>query len=81
MIYKKYAEWIAEKIACQTMPYAQINNVDMNSCDIMIYGAGICGDQISGLNNVKRRLFSKTSGEIALYDRLPDAYSSNCWFL
>ena len=64
---KRYAMWIAEKIACQTVPFNQINNVDMNNYDIIIYGAGICGGRISGLKKFKQKAFNLSGKKIIVY--------------
>ncbi|MCW3491587.1 flavodoxin domain-containing protein [Dethiobacter alkaliphilus] len=51
---KKYVDWITQEIACRTVPWEQINNVDINSFDIIIYGAGMHAGRIQGLREFKK---------------------------
>ncbi|PKM70443.1 MAG: hypothetical protein CVU93_02065, partial [Firmicutes bacterium HGW-Firmicutes-18] len=38
---KKYADWIAEKLSCETALLDDINHLDLTLYDVIIYGAGV----------------------------------------
>lgn len=59
---KKYADWIAKEVSCQLVPLDQVNKVDMNNYDIIIYGAGIHASRIEGLNEFNNKV-AKLSGK------------------
>ena len=64
---KKYVDWITEKIACKTVPLDQVNNVDINNYDIIIYGAGMHAGRIQGLREIKNKVLNLVSKKIVVF--------------
>ncbi len=49
---KKYADWIAEVLECEAKPISKRAIEEAKSCDVIIYGSGLMGNMIMGLNKV-----------------------------
>ncbi|MCZ0702929.1 menaquinone-dependent protoporphyrinogen IX oxidase [Natronobacillus azotifigens] len=64
---KKYVEWISETISCQTIPLEQIDHVDTNTYDLIIYGAGIHAGRIQGLKEFKKKAWDVVDGKVAIF--------------
>jgi len=64
---KKYADWISKTIDCQTVPFDQVNNVDINNYDIIIYGAGMHAGRIQGLKDFKKKVGNLVSKKIVVF--------------
>jgi len=64
---KKYVDWITKTITCQTIPFDQINNVDMNDYEVIIYGAGIKAGHIQGLKEFKKKALDLVSKRIVVF--------------
>ncbi len=64
---KKYVDWITETIACQTVPFDQVNNVDINNYDIIIYGAGMHAGHIQGLKEFKKEVLNLVNKKIVVF--------------
>jgi len=64
---KKYVDWITETIDCQTAPFDQVNNVDINNYDIIIYGAGMHAGRIQGLKEFKKKVLNLVSKKIVVF--------------
>ena len=64
---KKYVDWITETIACQTVPFDQFNNVDINNYDIIIYGAGMHAGRIQGLKELKKKVLNLVGKKIIVF--------------
>ncbi len=64
---KKYVDWISKAIDCQTVPFDQINNVDFNNYDIIIYGAGMHAGLIQGLKEFKKKVGNLVSKKIVIF--------------
>ena len=64
---KKYVDWIAETTACQIVSLDQINNVDINNFDIVVYGAGMHAGRIKGLNEFKKKLLELDCKKIIVF--------------
>ncbi|KAB3525897.1 flavodoxin domain-containing protein [Alkaliphilus serpentinus] len=64
---KKYVDWITEAITCRVIPLDEMNNADMNTYDIIIYGAGIHAGRIQGLKEFKMKVLSLVSKKIVVF--------------
>lgn len=64
---KKYVDWIDEAISCQTVPFDQMNNVELNNFGIIIYGAGIHAGRIQGLKEFKIKALNVASKKIVVF--------------
>ncbi len=64
---KKYVDWITEEIACWTVPFEQINNVDINNYHIIIYGAGMHAGSIQGLKEFKKKVSSLRGKRVVVF--------------
>ena len=64
---KRYADWIAETVACQKIPFAKISDVDINDYDVIVYGAGIYAGRIKGLKKFKKKVSDLHGGEIVVF--------------
>ncbi len=45
---QKYAQWIAEDLACESLPATQVARQDLSSYDLVIYGAPVMAGSIMG---------------------------------
>ncbi len=50
---KRYAEWIAEDLACECRPIKGVKLDDLKDYKLVIYGAGVYAGMISGLGKIK----------------------------
>ena len=50
---KRYAEWIAEDLACECRPIKGIKLDDLKEYRLVIYGAGVYAGMIAGLGKIK----------------------------
>lgn len=64
---KKYVDWISEMITCQTISFDQINNIDINNYDIIIYGSGMHAGRIRGLKEFKKNVLDLVSKKIVVF--------------
>lgn len=55
---KRYAEWIAEEIGCNTMNEKVVTTKSLEPYDTVIYGGGITAGQIGGLKKFKSLMAS-----------------------
>lgn len=53
---KQYAEWIAEELACEAVPYSDSKNLNLYDYDLIIYGGWIRGSGIVDFDVFKKRL-------------------------
>jgi menaquinone-dependent protoporphyrinogen IX oxidase len=50
---KRYAEWIAEDLACECRPIKGVKLDDLQDYRLVIYGAGVYAGMIAGLGKIK----------------------------
>lgn len=50
---KRYAEWIAEDLACECRPVKSVKQDDLKNYKLVIYGAGVYSGMIGGLGKIK----------------------------
>lgn len=50
---KRYAEWIAEDLACECRPAKGVKLDDLKDYKLVIYGAGVYAGMIAGLGKIK----------------------------
>ena len=58
---KTYAEWIAQELACEAVDAGKMKADDLMQYDTIIYGGGLYGEVIAGVNLITRH-----------FDRLKD---------
>ena len=51
---KRYAEWICNELKGELLDIKNINNEDIQNCDLIIYGGWIMGGMIMGLDKIKK---------------------------
>ena len=64
---KKYVDWITETITCETIPLDQIESVDVNNYDIIIYGAGMHASRIQGLKEFKKKVMHLDNKKLVVF--------------
>lgn len=64
---KRYVEWIAESIACQTVPFDRIDNIDLSKFNIIIYGAGMHAGRVQGLEKFKKKVLILGGKKIVVF--------------
>ena len=50
---KRYAEWIAEDLGCESRPIKSVKLDDLKDYKLIIFGAGVYAGMISGLGKIK----------------------------
>ena len=50
---KKYAEWIAEELGCEVVPFKKTNATKLQGYDKVIYGGWLMGGMIVGVEKVR----------------------------
>lgn len=50
---KKYAEWIAEELGCEAVPFKKTNATKLQGYDKVIYGGWLMGGMIVGAEKVR----------------------------
>ena len=50
---KRYAEWIAEELACECRPIKSVKLDELKDYKLVIYGAGVYAGMIAGLGKIK----------------------------
>ncbi|MBE5853146.1 MAG: hypothetical protein E7299_09425 [Lachnospiraceae bacterium] len=50
---KKYAEWIAEALDCEAVPFKKVNETKLKDYDKVIYGGWLMGGAIVGVEKIK----------------------------
>jgi len=53
---KRYANWIAEELHCEAMPYKALAKMPINADDIIIFGSRVHAGRIQHLNKAKSRM-------------------------
>ena len=53
---KRYAQWISEELSCEIVDYGDIDNLDFNTFDVVIYGGRVHAGKIDNLNKMKKLL-------------------------
>ena len=51
---KRYAQWIAEDLACDLRDSREVTAEDLRSCDILIHGGGLYAGGLSGINVITK---------------------------
>lgn len=52
---KKYVDWLNERITCKTVPLKKIEESDLHSFEVIIYGGGIRAGRIYGLKQFRKK--------------------------
>lgn len=64
---KKYATWISETIDCKLITFDEINKVNIEDYDIIIYGAGIKAGLIRNLKDFKNIVLNNNKKKIIIF--------------
>lgn len=56
---KKYAEWIRDELQCEIADYEEMNKLDLNNYQLVIYGSRIHAGKIDSLEKVKKLVENK----------------------
>ncbi len=64
---KKYAQWIAEELACDVFDAKKISAADLAQYDTIIYGGGLYGEVICGVNLITKNLNLLKNKKIAVF--------------
>ena len=51
---KQYADWIAADCACKSMDIKKVSESEISQYDCIIYGGGIMGNMIMGLDKIRK---------------------------
>lgn len=49
---KQYAEWVAEALGCEAVPFKKLKSAD--EYDVIIHGGWVMGGMITGLQNIRK---------------------------
>jgi menaquinone-dependent protoporphyrinogen IX oxidase len=52
---KRYADWIAEEICCDVIPYNDFHKIIINADDLVIFGSRIHAGKVEHLDKIKPR--------------------------
>lgn len=64
---KKYAEWIAEELACKAVAVKDFTKEELNSYDTIIYGGGITAGMIGGLKKFKSWMLDTSNKKFIVF--------------
>lgn len=62
---RRYAQWLAESLHCQAVPFQERNRVDLRDCEGLILFGGLYAGQMSGLGWLKKQLPALSGKRIA----------------
>ena len=64
---KRYAEWIAEALSCEAIPYAKRKTLSLAQYDTVLYGAGFHAGTIRGIKWLKEQLPSLSGKKVCVF--------------
>lgn len=64
---KRYAEWIAEELSCDLIPFSDKKTVTLSDYDTIIFGSSFHAGMIRELNWLKKQLPTLTGKKIAVF--------------
>lgn len=64
---KRYAEWIAEELGCEAVPWKRRTSVDLGSYDLTIFGSWIHASSITGSKWAKEQIASHPEKKFAFF--------------
>ena len=64
---KRYAQWIAEELACAIFEQSKINPNDLSQYDTILYGGGLYAGSVAGLKKFLPRLGSALNKKLVLF--------------
>jgi menaquinone-dependent protoporphyrinogen IX oxidase len=64
---KKYAEWIANELKCEILPYKQMSEKEIMAYDYVIYGGRVHAGKVEGLKKVKKLFESNTKAKLIVF--------------
>lgn len=62
---QRYAQWLAEELGCQAVPYRERGRVDLGTYRSIILIGGLYAGQMSGLSWLKKQLPRLVGGQVA----------------
>ena len=63
---QRYAQWMAEKLDCPTLPVAEVKNDDLRKADLVVAGGGLYAGKVGSAAFVKRHS-SELEGKLAAF--------------
>ncbi|MBD5168838.1 MAG: hypothetical protein HDT20_01735 [Oscillibacter sp.] len=63
---QRYAQWLAEELNCQALPFRDRKNVSLSAYHTIILTGGLYAGQMSGLNWLKKQLPSLAGKRVAV---------------
>ena len=64
---KKYAEWIAEELSYNILPYKDFSKEVMEENDVIVFGSRIHAGKIDNLNKVKAYFYDNSKQKIIVF--------------
>ena len=64
---KKYAQWIAEALACDIQDSKDVNRKLLEQYDVIIHGGGLYAGGLSGINTIVKNFDAISDKEIILF--------------
>lgn len=53
---QKYAEWLAEELGCEAIPYEKRKQADISACSLVLYGGGVYAGTMAGIKWLEGQL-------------------------
>ena len=63
---KRYAQWIAEELACEVIAYDDIPDINFDHVDVIIYGGRVHAGKIDDLGKIKK-LFVNNESKLIVF--------------
>ncbi len=64
---KQYAQWIAKELGCEAVDAKKVSATDLEQYDTIIYGGGLYGEVICGLNLITKNINLLKDKKIAVF--------------
>ncbi|MCL2702029.1 MAG: flavodoxin domain-containing protein [Defluviitaleaceae bacterium] len=64
---KKYAEWIAEELSCDTLPYKDFTNTAADGYDVVIFGSRVHAGSIEHLKKIKTHFADNPNQKLVVF--------------
>ncbi len=64
---KKYAQWIAEELNCETVEMKKVKVADLQKYDNIVYGGGLYAEMIAGIAVITKNFDKLSDKKIAIF--------------
>ncbi len=64
---KKYADWIAEELNCNTMSFKDMSKNVLNQHSVVIFGSRLYAGRVEHLNKVKERFINTSTQKLIVF--------------